>query len=108
MFRFSTNPQICASPFCLHLQSLTEEQMKSLLLECEMALSKNSDSGAEAFSDPKPFCIVEGQIISLLASTPHLSSSAFSEMLQEACGTPTSPDQELKTQQQETQVTLQY
>ncbi|MCJ8737049.1 hypothetical protein PDJAM_G00019470 [Pangasius djambal] len=87
-----------------HPDSLTEEQMKNLLMECEMALSRSSESCTE---DPKSFCAVEGQIMSLLASTPRLSSSALSELLQEACGTPTSPVQEQRTQQQEAQVKLQ-
>lgn len=81
---------------CLHLQSLTEEQIKSLL----MAWSRSSDSGTQGFSDPKLYCSVDGQIMSLLASTPRLSSSALSELLQEADGTPTSLVQELRTQQQ--------
>ncbi|XP_034163641.2 fibrous sheath-interacting protein 1 [Pangasianodon hypophthalmus] len=87
-----------------HPDSLTEEQMKNLLVECEMALSRSSESCTEDFSDPEPYCAVEGQIMSLLASTPRLSSSALSELLQEACGTPTSPVQEQRTQQQEAQV----
>ncbi|XP_060789943.1 fibrous sheath-interacting protein 1 [Neoarius graeffei] len=90
-----------------HPDSLSEEQMKSLLVECEMALSRSSDSGTEDFSVPKPYCPVEGQIMSLLASTPRLSSSALSELLQESCGNPTSPDPELRAQQQEAQVKLQ-
>ncbi|XP_058254424.1 fibrous sheath-interacting protein 1 isoform X2 [Hemibagrus wyckioides] len=73
-----------------HPDSLTEEQIKSLLMECEMAWSRSSDSGTQGFSDPKLYCSVDGQIMSLLASTPRLSSSALSELLQEAAGTPTS------------------
>ncbi|XP_053488253.1 fibrous sheath-interacting protein 1 isoform X3 [Ictalurus furcatus] len=79
-----------------HPDSLNEEQMKSLLVECEMVLNRSSDSGTEGFSVPKPYCAVEGQIMSLLASSPRLSSSALSELLQETCETPTIPvNQEL-------------
>lgn len=72
-------------------------------MECEMAWSRSSDLGTKSFSDPRTYC-AEDDIMSLLASTPRLSSSALSELLQEACGTPTSPVQELETQQQEAQV----
>ncbi|XP_053366290.1 fibrous sheath-interacting protein 1 [Clarias gariepinus] len=81
-----------------HPDRLTEEQMKSLLLECEMALSRSSDAGTEGFLDYKPYNVVEGQIMSLLVSTPRLSSSALSELLQEACESPTCPDHELRTE----------
>ncbi|XP_047013526.1 fibrous sheath-interacting protein 1 isoform X2 [Ictalurus punctatus] len=79
-----------------HPDSLNEEQMKSLLVECEMILNRSSGSGPEGFSYPKPYCAVESQIMSLLASSPRLSSSALSELLQETCETPTIPvNQEL-------------
>ncbi|XP_036449404.1 fibrous sheath-interacting protein 1 isoform X1 [Colossoma macropomum] len=70
--------------------SLPEDQLRSLLVECEMALSRCSGSGTED-SSPRPYCALESHAMSLLASTPRLSSSAISELLQEACGTPSTP-----------------
>ncbi|TSO67481.1 Fibrous sheath-interacting protein 1 [Bagarius yarrelli] len=70
-----------------HPDSLTEEQMKNLLLECEMARSRTSESDTEGFA-------VDGQLMSLLVSTPRLSSSALSELWQEGSRIPERPIQE--------------
>lgn len=92
---FVHQANLCFSDLsCLHLQSLTEEQMMNLLMDCEMALSRNYDSGTEGFTDPNPYWAV-GQLMS-----PRLSNSALSELLQEACESPTSPGTELRTHQE--------
>ncbi|KAI4902155.1 hypothetical protein NFI96_018581 [Prochilodus magdalenae] len=74
------------------ITSLPEDQLRSLLVECEIALSRCSGSGTEDFSS-RSYCALEGHAMSLLASTPRLSSSALSDLLQEACGTPSTPQE---------------
>ncbi|XP_066529540.1 fibrous sheath-interacting protein 1 isoform X2 [Hoplias malabaricus] len=61
---------------------LDEEQLRTLLLECEMDVSRCSGSGPED-SSLSPYCNLDGQAMSLLATTPYLSSSALSQLLQE-------------------------
>ncbi|XP_062863910.1 fibrous sheath-interacting protein 1 [Trichomycterus rosablanca] len=69
-----------------HTARLSEEQMRNLLLECEMALSTQD---MDELPDSRP---LESGTVSLLVSTPTLSSSALSELLLEACGSPITPD----------------
>lgn len=98
LFVHQTN--LCFSDLsCLHLQSLTEDQMMNLLMECEMALSRNYDSGTEGFTDINPYGFTDINPVGRLMS-PNLSNSALSELLQEACQSPTSPGTELRTHQE--------
>ncbi|XP_076835254.1 fibrous sheath-interacting protein 1 isoform X2 [Brachyhypopomus gauderio] len=71
--------------------SLPEEQLRSLLAECEMAQSSLSGSGAEDFSSP--YCTLDARAISLLIRMPRLTSRALSDLLQESSGAPNTPYQ---------------
>ncbi|XP_026855998.2 fibrous sheath-interacting protein 1 isoform X2 [Electrophorus electricus] len=65
--------------------SLPEEQLRSLLMECEMAQSRHSGSGAGESS--LPYCALDARAISLLIRMPRLTSRALSDLLLEASAT---------------------
>lgn len=68
---------------------LAEEQLQSLLLECELALSRAQSLGTQrssaqgSFSSAASEVDIEGQRSPPLSCTPRLSSAALSELLRE-------------------------